>query len=106
MASLAMKVQAEVRMRELLEKEGIPPPDEIEYGFGCIRLFWNHSKTVVVIDIDDDVELDETGLDDIDDAEFDETGLHDIDDAELDEADLGDIDDEDDDETKPGEPRG
>jgi hypothetical protein len=62
MATLKRKIEAETKMRELLENEGLPPPDEVEYGFGCIRLFWNQSKTVVVIDIDDysdvDAELD------------------------------------------------
>jgi hypothetical protein len=63
MATLKEKIQAETRMRELLEKEGLPEPDEVEYGFGCIRLFWNQSKTVVVIDIDDYSEVDaELGL--------------------------------------------
>src|SRR5581483_12273014 len=36
MASLAQKIQCEARMRELLESEGMPPPDEVEYGYGCI----------------------------------------------------------------------
>jgi hypothetical protein len=62
MATLKKKIEAETKMRELLDNEGLPPPDEVEYGFGCIRLFWNQSKTVVVIDIDDysdvDAELD------------------------------------------------
>jgi hypothetical protein len=59
MATLKMKVRAEAKMRQLLEEEGLPPPDEVEYGFGCIRLFWNQSKTVIVIDIDDFDEVDE-----------------------------------------------
>ncbi len=59
MATLKAKIEAETRMRELLESEGMPQPDEVEYGFGCIRLFWNQSKTAVVIDIDDYSEVDE-----------------------------------------------
>jgi hypothetical protein len=59
MATLKMKIRAEVKMRQLLEEEGLPPPDEVEYGIGCIRLFWNQSKTVIVIDIDDFDEVDE-----------------------------------------------
>jgi hypothetical protein len=58
MATLKRKIEAETKMRELLENEGLPPPDEVEYGFGCIRLFWNQSKTVVVIDIDDYSDVD------------------------------------------------
>jgi hypothetical protein len=40
-------------MRELLEENGLPQPDMVEYGFTCIRLFFEESKTVLVIDIDD-----------------------------------------------------
>lgn len=52
MATLDQKIQAEIRMRELLETSGLPQPDHIEYGFTCIRLFFEETKTVVVIDID------------------------------------------------------
>jgi hypothetical protein len=53
MATLAQKIQAEKRMRDLLEEGGLPQPDYVEYGFTCIRLFFEDTKTVVVIDIDD-----------------------------------------------------
>ena len=43
----------EKRMRELLEESDLPQPDFVEYGFTCIRLFFNETKVVVVIDIDD-----------------------------------------------------
>ena len=56
---MAQKIQCEARMRELLENEGMPMPDEVEYGFGCIRLFFNSPKVVVVVDIDDYTEVDE-----------------------------------------------
>jgi hypothetical protein len=59
MASLAEKIKCEARMRELLEQEGVPLPDEVEYGFGCIRLFFHDPKVVVVVDIDDYSEIDE-----------------------------------------------
>lgn len=39
-------------MRELLRKEGMPQPDGVEYGYGCIRLFFNEPKVAVVVDID------------------------------------------------------
>jgi hypothetical protein len=60
MATLAQKIEAEKRMRDLLEESGLPQPDDVEYGFTCIRLFFNESKTVVVIDIDqpEDTEAD------------------------------------------------
>ena len=51
MASLAQKIEAENRMRELLEENGLPQPDHVEYGYTCIRLFFNQTKQVVVIDI-------------------------------------------------------
>ena len=52
MAPLAQKVDAERRMRELLESDGLPQPDEIEYGEECIRLFFYESKLVVIVDLD------------------------------------------------------
>ena len=63
MASLAQKIEAENRMRELLEESGLPQPDHVEYGYTCIRLFFHGTKQVVVIDIDepDDAE----GADDV-----------------------------------------
>jgi hypothetical protein len=53
MASLAQKIEAEKRMRDLLEESGLPQPDHVEYGFTCIRFFFEETKTVVVIDIDE-----------------------------------------------------
>jgi hypothetical protein len=53
MASLAQKIEAENRMRQLLEENGLPEPDHVEYGYTCIRLFFNRTKQVVVIDIDE-----------------------------------------------------
>jgi hypothetical protein len=62
MATLAQKIEAEKRMRDLLEESGLPQPDYVEYGFTCIRLFFNDTKHVVVIDIDDPERVD-PGLD-------------------------------------------
>jgi hypothetical protein len=64
MATLAQKIEAETKMRELLEDSGLPQPDHVEYGFTCIRLFFEETKTVVVIDIDepDQFEDDDTDL--------------------------------------------
>jgi len=58
MATLAQKIEAEKRMRELLEDNGLPQPDYVEYGFTCIRLFFNDTKTVVVVDIDNPEDAD------------------------------------------------
>lgn len=59
MASLAQKIQCETQVRELLEQQGVPQPDEVEYGHGCVRLFFSEPKVVLVVDIDDYTEVDE-----------------------------------------------
>lgn len=59
MATLAQKIEAETRMREVLADGGLPDPDRIEYGHGCIRLIFEEPKVVLVIDIDDDSKVDE-----------------------------------------------
>ena len=53
MATLKQKIAAERKMRELIANEGLPEPTWIEYGHTCIRLFWEESKLVLVIDIDE-----------------------------------------------------
>jgi hypothetical protein len=53
MATLRQKIRAEMKMRELLEENGMPEPDGVEYGHGCIRLFFDEPKVAVVIDIDE-----------------------------------------------------
>lgn len=53
MATLAQKIKAEKRMRDLLEENGLPQPDHVEYGFTCIRLFFESTKHVVIVDIDE-----------------------------------------------------
>jgi hypothetical protein len=58
MATLAKKIEAERRMRELLESGGLPAPDRIEYDEDCIRLFFDETMTAVVIDLDDETESD------------------------------------------------
>jgi hypothetical protein len=52
MATLRQKIAAERRVRELLEENGMPEPDEVEYGFTCIRLYWHETRLVLVVDID------------------------------------------------------
>ena len=54
MATLKQKIDAERKMRELLEQNGLPSPDRIEYGYTCIRLYWDETKVVVIIDIDEE----------------------------------------------------
>jgi hypothetical protein len=52
MASLKQKIEAEHGVRELLKQNGMPQPDGVEYGYGCIRLFFDEPKVVLVVDID------------------------------------------------------
>jgi hypothetical protein len=58
MATLAKKIEVETKVRAMLEAEGMPLPDWIEYGEGCVRLFWEESRTVLVVDIDEPEEGD------------------------------------------------
>jgi hypothetical protein len=53
MATLRQHIDAERTIRGLLEDNGLPQPDHVEYGRTCIRLFWNETKSVVVVDLDD-----------------------------------------------------
>ncbi len=52
MATLGEKIKVETQVRELLEQNGLPQPDSVEYGFTCIRLFFEDPKTVLIVDID------------------------------------------------------
>ena len=62
MASLAMKIKAERRMRELLAEGDLPQPDRVEYGYGCVRLYFEATKVVIVVDVDDYGEIGESRL--------------------------------------------
>ncbi len=53
MATYTQKIAAERKVRDLLESEGLPLPDRIEYGHTCIRLLWLERKLALVIDIDE-----------------------------------------------------
>ena len=64
MATLKQKIRAEAKMREVLRESGLPDPDGVEYGYGCIRLFFDEPKVCLVVDIDDpdeDAERSATG---------------------------------------------
>lgn len=47
---------AEQRMRELIENEGLPQPDEVRYEFepNEVLFLWNDPNLAVVIDLDED----------------------------------------------------
>ncbi len=53
MSTLRQKIAAEFKVRELLDREAMPPPDRIEYGFTCIRLMWDEPQVALVVDIDE-----------------------------------------------------
>jgi hypothetical protein len=98
MATLAEKIHCERDAREMLQRGGLPDPDRVEYGHTCIRLFWEETKVVLVVDIDkplegfevvgeylEDLDIDE---DDPDDFDFDDAAeeLQRADDDEVEEA--------------------
>jgi hypothetical protein len=66
MATLRQKIAAEHKVRELLATEDVPGPDRIEYGYTCIRLFWNEPKVVLVVDIDEFANDEDKSLMDLD----------------------------------------
>jgi hypothetical protein len=51
--TLEAKIEADHRLRELLRSGGMPQPDEVEYGFTCVRFIFHESKTCVVVDLDE-----------------------------------------------------
>jgi hypothetical protein len=53
MATLKQKIECEMKVREMLHDAEVPPPDHIEYGYSCIRVFWIDPRVVLVVDIDD-----------------------------------------------------
>lgn len=53
MATLAEKIDCEQQTRDLLEENGLPQPDAVQYGYACIRLIFHEPKLVLVIDIDE-----------------------------------------------------
>jgi hypothetical protein len=52
MATLEQKVAAERDALALLEQYGLPEPDDVEYGFTCIRLIWWEPKAALIVQID------------------------------------------------------
>jgi len=53
MATLKQKIQAERHARKLLQNDGLPEPDVVEYGYTCIRLLWLERKVALIVDIDE-----------------------------------------------------
>ena len=53
MATLAQKRACEHDARAMLEDHGLPQPDEVEYGHGCIFLLWREEKVCLEVQIDE-----------------------------------------------------
>jgi hypothetical protein len=53
MATLTEKIDTERRIRDWLDENAVPQPSCVEYGYTCVRLFWEDSKVVLVVDIDE-----------------------------------------------------
>lgn len=75
MATLAQKIEAETRMRDLLAENGLPEPDHVEYGYQCVRFYFSQAKRVVVIDIDDPGDAEPTSDTDEQDSHPPRSGL-------------------------------
>lgn len=50
--TLQAKIEAEQRLRDLLESQGLPQPDAVEYGYTCVRFFFFESRACVIVDLD------------------------------------------------------
>ena len=61
MAPIDQKQRAERRMLQLLNDNGLPAPDEVQYGEQCVRFLWHDLKVAVVVDLDDFDEIDANG---------------------------------------------
>ena len=48
------KLEAEHRLREFLRTYSLPEPDEVEYGFTCVRFYFHEPKTCLVLDLEAD----------------------------------------------------
>ena len=42
---------AEKRLRDLLDQNGLPQPDEVEYWTASVVFVWHDTKTAVVVDL-------------------------------------------------------
>jgi hypothetical protein len=54
--TLAAKIKAEHQLREFLRSYDLPQPDEVEYGYTCVRFYYHEPKTCLVLDLDESSE--------------------------------------------------
>lgn len=52
-STLKAKIAAEHKLRQLLAADGLPQPDEVEYGHSCVRFLFHESRTCIVVDLDE-----------------------------------------------------
>lgn len=50
MATIEQLLAAERAVRDLIEREGLEPPDAVEWWEESVALRWNERKVVIVID--------------------------------------------------------
>jgi hypothetical protein len=53
MATILELHEAERAARQMLDDQGLPQPDRIEYREASIALLWNDRKVAMVIDVDE-----------------------------------------------------
>jgi hypothetical protein len=53
MATIEQLQTAERSVRDLLDEQGMPQPDRVEYREASVALLWDETKLAVVIDVDD-----------------------------------------------------
>ncbi len=51
MAGVELLQTAEATMRRLLDEEGLPQPDEVDYLETKIALLWHEQKLSVIVDV-------------------------------------------------------
>ena len=61
MAPIDQKQLVERRFKALMEDSGLPLPDEVEYGTGCVRFLWLDRKLAVIVDLENSGEVDANG---------------------------------------------
>ncbi|MGA2930394.1 MAG: hypothetical protein ABSG43_31290 [Solirubrobacteraceae bacterium] len=52
MAAIDQMQKAERMLRKLLEREGLPEPDDVEYAGNGVNFVWHDQMVVVQIEVD------------------------------------------------------
>jgi hypothetical protein len=62
MVSVAMKMKAMRRLRQLMAESNVAQPDRVEYGASSVTLFWTSVEKAIMVDISDRGEVGECRL--------------------------------------------